>query len=96
MRLWPSGFARQWSSWRDGWLAAGEWPKWHWNALGFPADVGWAMFLRLWARYNVSLPIEEGGRELLRIEVLEARANGEAKFACGTTSGKRQGPTSHT
>jgi len=64
-------------------------PMWHRNALVLPADVGWAMFLRPWAIHNMSLPVEDGGRELLRMEVLEARANGEAKFACGTTSGKR-------
>jgi len=60
--------------------ATGEWPKWEGNALVLPAGVGWAMFLRLWARYNMSLRVEEGGRELLRVEVLEARADGTAKF----------------
>jgi len=51
------------------------------NALKLPAEVGWAMFLKLWARHNVSLPVpKEGGRELLRVEVLEARAGGTAKF----------------
>jgi len=38
------------------------------------------MFLSLRRKYNVSLSVGEGGRELLRVEVLEARANGEAKF----------------
>jgi len=28
----------------------------------------------------MSLPVEEGGRELLRVEVLEARTDGTAKF----------------
>jgi len=31
---------------------AKEWPKWHEDALELPADVGWAMFLKLWTRYN--------------------------------------------
>jgi len=57
-----------------------EWPRWHKNALVLPADVGWATFLNLWARHNMSLRVEEGGRELLRVEVLEARADGTAKF----------------
>jgi len=48
--------------------------------LVLPADVGWAMFLKLWHKYNMSLRVEEGGRELLRVEVLEARASGFAKF----------------
>jgi len=48
--------------------------------LVLPADVGWAVFLKLWARHNMSLRVEEGGRELLRVEVLEARADGTAKF----------------
>jgi len=48
--------------------------------LVLPAEVGWAVFLKLWARYNMSLRVEEGGRELLRVEVLEARADGTAKF----------------
>jgi len=57
-----------------------EWPRWRWNALALPADMGWPVFLRLWHKYNMSLPVEEGGRELLRIEVLEARPDGSAKF----------------
>jgi len=62
-------------------LAAGEWPKWFRRALVLPAEVGWAVFLKLWARHNVSLPVpKDGGRELLRVEVLEARAGGTAKF----------------
>jgi len=61
-------------------LVAVEWPKWHGDALELPAGVGWAVFLRLWARRNVSLRVEKEGRELLRVEVLEARADGTAKF----------------
>jgi len=61
-------------------LVTEEWPRWEGNALVLPAGVGWAMFLRLWKGYNVSLRVEEGGRELLRVEVLEARASGLAKF----------------
>jgi len=57
-----------------------EKPRWEGGALVLPAEVGWPMFLKLWARHNVSLRIENGGRELLRVEVLEARANGFAKF----------------
>jgi len=57
-----------------------EEPRWEGNALALPADVGWATFLKLWKRNNMSLPVEEGGRELLRVEVLEARADGTAKF----------------
>jgi len=60
--------------------ALGVKPRWHWNAIEIPAEVGWPMFLRLWARHNVSLSVEEGGRELLRVEVLEARADGTARF----------------
>jgi len=57
-----------------------EWPRWYGNALELPAEVGWPMFLRLWKGYHMSLRIEEGGRELLSVEVLEARADGTAKF----------------
>jgi len=57
-----------------------EKPRWDKNALVLPAEVGWPMFLRLFERYNMSLRVEEGGRELLRVEVLEARADGTAKF----------------
>jgi len=57
-----------------------KWPKWHWNALELPAGVGWPIFLKLWTRRNMSLPIEEGGRELLRVEVLDVRPDGSAKF----------------
>jgi len=60
--------------------ALGVEPRWHRGALVLPAGVGWVMFLKLWARYNMSLRVEEGGRELLRVEVLEARADGTAKF----------------
>jgi len=55
-------------------------PKWTGNALDLPAEVGWPIFLRLWRKYNTSLPVKDGDRELLRIEVLEARADGTAKF----------------
>jgi len=48
--------------------------------LVLPAGAGWAVFLKLWSRYNMSFTIRDGDRELLRVEVLEARANGEAKF----------------
>jgi len=61
-------------------LVTEEWPKWEGNALILPAGVGWPMFLRLWTRKYVSLRVEEGGRVLLRVEVLEARADGSAKF----------------
>jgi len=61
-------------------LAAEKWPRWEGNALDLPAEVGWPMFFKLWKMYNMSLPIEEGGRRLLRVEVLEARADGTAKF----------------
>jgi len=57
-----------------------EGPRWDKNALALPAEVGWVMFLKLWARYNMSLRVEESGRELLRVEVLEARAGGTARF----------------
>ena len=57
-----------------------EEPGWDKKRLVFPADVGWATFLKLWARYSMSFPIEENGKELLRVEVLEARADGMAKF----------------
>jgi len=57
-----------------------KWPRWYGNALVLPADVGWPIFLELWKKYNMSLPIRDGGRELLRVEVLEARADGTAKF----------------
>jgi len=54
--------------------------RWEGNALDLPADVGWAILLRLWHKYDMSLPIVKGGKELLRVEVLEARADGTAKF----------------
>jgi len=38
------------------------------------------MFLRLWARYNMSFPIRHDDRELLRVEVLDVESNGETKF----------------
>jgi len=57
-----------------------SWPKWAYNALSLPADVGWPMFLKLWARHNTSLSVPKEGRELLRVELLEARPNGIAKF----------------
>jgi len=57
-----------------------EWPKWYRNAIFLSADVGWPMFLKLWEKYNVSLPVEREGRELLRVEVLDARLDGSAKF----------------
>ena len=38
------------------------------------------MFLKLWRRHDISLRVEERGEELLRVEVLEARADGTAKF----------------
>jgi len=57
-----------------------EWPKWYRNAIFLSAEVGWAMFLKLWEKYNVSLPVEREGRELLRVEVLDARLDGSAKF----------------
>jgi len=57
-----------------------EWPKWEGNALVLPAEVGWPLFLKLWKRHKMSLPVEEGRREVLRVEVLEARADGLAKF----------------
>jgi len=60
--------------------ALGVKPRWDKNALALPAEVGWAMFLRLFERHNMSFPVVEGGRELLRVEVLEARADGTAKF----------------
>jgi len=62
-------------------LVAEEWPRWEGNALDLPAEVGWATFLRLWRRHNMSLRVEEGGKELLRVEVLEARVDGTAKFS---------------
>jgi len=63
-------------------LAAEEqkWPTWEGNALDLVAGVSWPMFLRLWARHNISFSIERDGRELLRVEVLEAGADGTAKF----------------
>jgi len=61
-------------------LTTKEWPKWHGDALVLPTGVGWAMLLRLWKVYNTSYSIREGDRELLRAEVLEARADGMAKF----------------
>jgi len=62
-------------------LAVGEWPKWHWNSLDLPAGVGWAVFLRLYKIHNMSYPIRDGDRELLRVEVLDVKSNGEeAKF----------------
>jgi len=42
--------------------------------------VSWAMFLRLWRGYNMSLRVEEGEQELLRVEVWGPKPNGEAKF----------------
>jgi len=57
-----------------------EKPNWEGNALVLPAEVGWPMFLKLWARRNMSLPIEKGGNEFLRVEVLDVKSNGEAKF----------------
>jgi len=54
--------------------------KQHRNALNLPADVGWLLFLKLWLRYNMSIRIEEGGRELLRVEVLETRPDSPTKF----------------
>ena len=50
------------------------------NALDLPAGVSWAVFLKLWKMYNMSLLIKDGDRELLRVEVLEARADGMARF----------------
>jgi len=38
------------------------------------------MFLRLWARYNVSLLLEEVRRELLRVKVWDVEPKGVAKF----------------
>jgi len=61
-------------------LAAVEWPRWYRKALGLPAGVGWPIFLKMWTRHYMSLPVSEGGRELLRVEVLEARPDGTAKF----------------
>jgi len=61
-------------------LTAKERPKWHGDALVLSAEVGWAMLLRLWKVYNTSYSIRDGDRELLRVEVLEARADGTAKF----------------
>jgi len=55
-------------------------PKWHGSALDLPAKVGWALFLRLWHRYNMALLVVEGDRELLRVEVLEVRPDRSAKF----------------
>jgi len=55
-------------------------PRWVGNALVLPAGVGWAVFLNLFERHSMSLRVEEGGQELLRVEVLEARADGKAKF----------------
>jgi len=57
-----------------------EEPNWEGNALDLPSEVGWPTFLKLWARYNMSLPIEEGGGELLRVEVLDVESNREANF----------------
>ena len=48
--------------------------------LVLPAEVGWPMLLRLWKMYNTSLLIKDGDRELLRVEVLDVKSNGEAKF----------------
>ena len=56
------------------------WPRWHGNALALPASVGWPIFLELWKRYNMSLRVPKEGRELLRVEVLDVKPNGEAKF----------------
>jgi len=57
-----------------------EWPRWHKNALDLPASVGWPMFLKLWAVHKMSLRVEEDGRELLRVEVLDVGLDGSAKF----------------
>jgi len=57
-----------------------KWPKWEGGALDLPAGVGWATFLKLWRMYNMSFPIVKGGKELLRVEVLETEADGTAKF----------------
>jgi len=38
------------------------------------------VFLKLWKMYNMSLLIKDGDRKLLRVEVLEARADGTARF----------------
>jgi len=57
-----------------------EWPKWYWNAISLPAGVGWPVFLRLWVRHNATIRVAEGSRELLRVEVLEARPDGTARF----------------
>jgi len=56
------------------------WPRCHGNALALPASVGWPIFLELWKRYNMSLRVPKEGRELLRVEVLDVKPNGEAKF----------------
>jgi len=66
---------------RLGLVAGGrERPKWEGNALELPADVGWPMFLRLWAKKYTTLPVPKEGRGLLRVEVLKVRADGTAKF----------------
>jgi len=62
-----------------GW-AAEEWPRWHRDALVLPAGVDWVMFLKLWTRKYASFLMEEGGREFLRVEVLDVKSNGEAMF----------------
>jgi len=48
--------------------------------LVLPAVVGWATFLKLWHKYDTSLSIEDGDRELLHAEMLDVKLNGEAKF----------------
>ena len=48
--------------------------------LVLPAVVGWATFLKLWHKYDTSLSIEDGDRELLRVEMFDVKLNGEAKF----------------
>jgi len=64
-----------------GALGGKEGPKWYRNALVLPDDVGWAVFLKLWARHNMSLRVpKEGDKEFLRIEVLDVKSNGAAKF----------------
>jgi len=54
--------------------------KWNKNALRLSAEVGWPLFLKLWERYKTALLVEEDGREVLRIEVLEVRPDGSARL----------------
>jgi len=49
-------------------------------SLVLPAGVGWVMFLKLWTRKYAPFLVEKGGRELLCVEVLDVKSNGEAKF----------------